>query len=492
MTYDVAIIGGGVVGTAIARELSRYHLDVALLERDREVGFGTSKANSGIIHGGAHQDPDELRGYYEWEGNQRWGPLHEQLGFGFRRVGELVVAFDDKDVDHLHKLIEHGDQKGVPGQELWDADRVQREEPNTNPDIIAALWVPTAGVIDPYEATLLLAESAQRNGVALLTEHWVTDLSQDDEGLWTITTSAGEVGARFVINAAGVFSDTIAKMAGANGFEILPRKGEEFLLDKRLSGMVERIIFPCPTPTTKGILVIPTVSGTIMVGPTAEDVDDREDTSTSPEGRAHVFESVRRLVPGISEKDMIASFAGLRAISSTKDFVFGPTDRKGFINVAGIQSPGLTSAPALAEDTAKILADEGLTLREKDDFEPTLPHPVHFREMPLEDKIRLAAEDPHFARLVCRCEIVTEAEITDAIQRGSWTLDGVKFRTRAGMGRCQGGFCTWRVMELIAAERGIDITGVTKRGGDSWIVRPRVEEAPLDDEAATEQEEATR
>jgi glycerol-3-phosphate dehydrogenase len=264
-------------------------------------------------------------------------------------------------------------------------------------------------------------------------------------------------------------------MAGAGTFRIHPRKGEEYLLDKRLRGFVKRVIFPLPTPTSKGILVIPTFDGTLMVGPTAHSTEDRGDITTTLSGSDEVFGNVRRVVPGISERDCIAEFAGLRAVAEGEDFIIGPSAARGFINVAGIQSPGLTAAPAIAEMVAGILKDEGLDLVPNDDFVAAIPLPVRFASLPVEEQIRLAGEDPRYGRIICRCEHVSERETVDAIQRGAHTLDGVKFRTRAGMGRCQGGFCSWRCMELLARERGVPITEITKRGGGSWVIRPRDE-----------------
>lgn len=468
MTHDVLIIGGGIAGCAIACELSRYRLRIAMVEKECEVGFGTSKSNSGIIHAGHHGDPASLKGRLEWEGNQAWDGLHRELDFGFKRIGELTVAFDDAQVETLEKLKAQGEKKGVPGLEIWGRRRIAEEEPNLSRDIQAALHAPTAGVVNPYQVCFSLLENARTNGLEVYLESPVTGISKDD-GLLTVKTPRSSFQARFVINAAGLYSDQIAAMAGVGDFTIRPRKGEEYMLDKRLLGLVKRIVFPCPTPSSKGILVIPTFDSTIMVGPTALDVDDKENLNTSLEGAEEVFESVRRLVPGISERDCIAEFAGLRAVADGGDFIIGPSTCKGFINVAGIQSPGLTAAPAIAGMVADILEGEGLRLDPDDTFTPTIEKRTVFASLPVDEQVRLAREEEGWDRIGCRCELVSEREIVDAIHRGAHTLDGIKFRTRAGMGRCQGGFCTWRCMELLSRELGISITEITKRGGDSWI-----------------------
>lgn len=477
MLYDVLIIGGGVTGCAIARELTRYRLHVALLEKEADVGFGTSKANSGIIHGGHHAAPDTLKGRLEWAGNQMWDRLCAELGFGFKRIGELTVARHEDQLPVLHKLLHHATAKGIPGLELWDRDRILHEEPNLTPDLIAAVYAPTTGVINPYEAVFGLVDSAAFNGLTLVTNSRVAALTDHGDG-WTVHSSQREFHARFVINAAGLFADKIAGLAGVQTFTIHPRKGEEYLLDKRLTGLVKHVIFPCPTPVSKGILVIPTFDGTIMVGPTAEETDDKDDFTTSIAGSHAVFAAVRQIVPGISERDCIAEFAGLRAPASGEDFIIGPTARRGFINAAGIQSPGLTAAPAIAEMVVAILRDEGLPLTPNKNFVPTLPKPVHFATLSTEEQVALAARDRRYSRLACRCELVTEGEVVDAIRRGAHTLDGLKFRTRAGMGRCQGGFCTARCMALMAHELNIPLANVTKKGGASWIVRERSEVLP--------------
>ena len=472
MRYDVIIIGGGIAGCAIGRELTRYRLAVALLEKEAEVSFGTSKANSGIIHGGHHADPDTLKGRLEWAGNRMWDTLCAELGFGFARVGELTVAVGEEQLPVLDKLLRHGADKGVPGLELWDRGRVLAEEPNLTPDVLAAVYAPTTGVINPYEACFGLAESACRNGLELRTNSPVQGLTQDGSA-WHVQTPHETFETRFVINAAGLYADRIAHMAGVRTFTIHPRKGEEYLLDRRLEGLVRRVIFPCPTPVSKGILVIPTFDGTIMVGPTAQDAADLSDLSTSMAGSVEVFAAVKRLAPGISEKDCIAEFAGLRAAAAGDDFIIGPTARPGFLNVAGIQSPGLTAAPAIATMVVELLRQQGLALEPKPDFEPGLPKPVRFAALPTPAQVELAGRDDGYGRLICRCETVTEAEVVDAIRRGACTLDGIKFRTRAGMGRCQGGFCTTRCLSLLARTRGVPVTEITKRGGESWLVLDR-------------------
>ena len=467
---DVIIIGGGVIGCAIARELTRYHVDVTLLESEVEVGFGTSKSNSGIIHGGHHTEPGTLKGELVWAGNQRWVELAEELGFGFRRNGDLTVAFDDAEVGTLEQIARQGKDRGIPGIEMWDADRVRREEPNLSRDIVAALDGPTAGVVNPYEACFALIECAVANGLDLHVNAPVTSISKRPDR-FEITAGGDRFRARMVVNAAGVHAEVIARLVGLTEPVIRGRKGEEYLLDKRLAGIVSRTIFPCPTSTSKGILVIPTFDETIMVGPTAEAVEDLEDVRTSAAGSETVFALARRLVPGISERDCIAEFAGVRAVTPDNDFLIGPTEVPGFVNVAGIQSPGLTAAPSIAELVVQILCEEGLDLLLRSDFRGSTPRPVHAALLSIEELAELATKDPQYAHVVCRCELVTEAEIRDAFERGARTLDGLKFRTRAGMGRCQGGFCTSRSMNLLAEMSGQPMTDVTKRGSGSWIVR---------------------
>ncbi len=476
-TYDVAIIGAGIVGCAIARELTRYRLRVALIEKECEVGFGVSKSNSGIIHGGHHSSPGTLKGSLEWAGNQIWAQLHKELDFGFKRVGELMVAWSKEQLEVLEEYLHRGRERGVTGLEIWDADRLHAEEPNLDEELIAALYAPTSGVVNPYEVCFSLVDSAGRNGLKLFLSSAVTGLTAVG-GEWRLRLPGDSLQARFVVNAAGLFADKVAEMAGVGSYVIHPRKGEEYMLDKRLQGIVKRIIFPCPVGKSKGVLVIPTFDGTLMVGPTALEVEDRQDLSTTWVGSDQIFEQVQRVVPGISERDCIAEFAGLRAAADGEDFIIGPSNKKGFINVGGIQSPGLTAAPAIARRVAEILEAEGLVLTVDEHFVAKVPKRVIMANLDTEAQMQMAAQQPAYGRICCRCEQVSEGEVVDAIHAGARTLDGIKFRTRAGMGRCQGGFCTWRCMELLARELDLPITEITKRGRGSWVVCERDEGLP--------------
>ncbi len=479
MMYDAVIIGGGVVGCAIARELSRFMLSIALVESFCEVGFGTTKTNSGIIHSGHHSPPGSLKGKLVVRGNQLYDQLHGDLKFGFKRIGELDIAQTAEDLEILAKQKKNGEKKGVPGLELWDRKRLLREEPNLSPNLLGALYSPTAGVINPYELSFGLAESAERNGVRFFRENQIHAIDFRD-GVFLARGARLDICGRFLINAAGVFSDKIAGLLGMNDFQIQPRKGEEYMLDKRLKGVVNHLIFPTPQPKSKGILIIPTFDGTIMVGPTAEDVEDRFDCSTTLAGAHTVFSQVKKYCPAISERDVITEFAGLRAVANTNDFIIGPTAIKGFINVAGIQSPGLTAAPAIAEYVRDILWDEGLKAEERSDWQPAIDGPARFALMDKGQRRDWVKDDPQRAKIVCRCELVTEAEVLDAVRHGATTLDGVKFRVRTGMGRCQGGFCTSRVMEILAREQGLPQHLISKRGKGSEMFYPRLESESFD------------
>ncbi len=478
--YDVIIIGGGIVGCALARELSRYDLRLALIEKEVEVGFETSKTNSGIIHAGHHSSPDTLKGKFEWAGNQMWDDLAGDLKFGFKRIGELLLAQLPEDLQYLEQLKKQGETRGVTGLEIWSQKRVRKEEPNLSHSVLQALYAPTAAVVNPYEACFGLIESAQQNGAELFCGNQVLAIDQDNDG-FTIQTSQKNFRTHIILNVAGLFADQVAAMVAADNFKILPRKGEEYMLDRRLQGIVSRIIFPIPTATSKGVLIIPTVDGPIMVGPTAEDVSSREDQSTSFAGASKIFAAVRKYCPAISERDTITEFAGLRAVSDANDFIIEQSSVKNFYNIAGIQSPGLTAAPAIATYVAEMLRSDGFTLVGKKVWKSDIDGPPHFAQMsPKERKVTIE-RDPAFGRIVCRCESITEAEVLYAIKHGARTLDGVKFRVRAGMGRCQGGFCTTRVMDLLSQKLGIPLHKITKRGQGSEICAPRQDILSVED-----------
>jgi len=474
MPYDVAIIGGGIIGCALARELTRYQLAVILIEKADEVGMGTSKANSGLIHAGHHSANNTHKGALEWAGNQRWDALSTELGFHFKRIGELTIATNEKEQQMLLALKQQGDERGVLGLEIWERERLRRAEPNLTPNASAGLYAPTTGVVNPYEACFALAACARQNGLAMLLKNRVVAI-ETAGALLTIITDQQRIHSRFILNAAGIYADQIAALAGVPAFRLHPRKGEAYLLDKRLAGIVRHVIFPCPAPTSKGILITPTYDGTIIVGPNAQELgaDAKEDTTTTPEGAAEVFAGAQRLVPGISARDSIAAFAGVRAIAESEDFIIGTSALPGFINVAGIQSPGLTAAPAIASQVLDLLQAEGLALVPKSSYHARLPQRPRFASQTTDAQTRLAEQDHRYGQIVCRCEQVTEREIIDAIQDGARTLDGLKFRTRAGMGRCQGGFCAWRCMQLLATYLDLPLSAITKSGGGSWVVCER-------------------
>jgi glycerol-3-phosphate dehydrogenase len=483
--YDVAVIGAGVVGGAIARELSRYRIRVALLEKEVDVSFGTSKANSGIIHAGFHTPPGTLKGALEVKGNRVFDRLAEELGFPFQRRGELVVAFREEEVAILQALYLQGRKNNVQYMELLGRERTLEMEPNLNPDILGSLYAPTAGIIGPYEYGFALVENALQNGVDLFLGEEVRWIGVASRKGFRLETSRGiRLASRFVVNAAGLQADTIASLVGITDFTIRPRRGEEYLLDKRVGDLVRRVIFPVPTGKSKGMLVIPTVDGPVMVGPTAEDVESKEDTRTTREGLRRVFEHAQRMIPAIRSGDVITSFAGLRPVAvgrhpqaAANDFIIGATPVAGFINAAGIQSPGLTASPAIADLVRDTLLAQGLRLEVKPDFNPQRRPILRIRGL-VENReyARLAqviAGRRDYSRIVCRCESVTEAEVVAAIRSGHTTLDGIKYASRAGSGRCQGGFCTYRILKILEKEAGIPLERVTRKGpGSEVLVRP--------------------
>lgn len=469
-TYDIVIIGAGVVGASIARELSRCDLVIAVLEKEEEPAFGVSKSNSGIIHPGTQNSAHSLKGRLCLQGNILTRGISQELGLDFQEVGELIVAFNEQELELLQNLKKQAQALGVPGLKIVDKNWLRENEPNLNPEIRAALFAPTAGIISPYRLVYALCENAIKNGAEIHTNTKVENIARQEE-YFEVFTSRRSFKAKYVINAAGLFADEISRMAGISDFQIRPRKGEEFILDKKKENLTRHLIFPLPSKTSKGVLVIKTADGNPMIGPTAEDVEDKEDLSTSEEGLKKVIALSQRLVPAINESDIIAYFSGLRPVADD-DFIIRHEDQvPGFINVAGIQSPGLTSAPAIALMVRDILKAHGLELKKKRIFKSPRKKSVHLFKIPLAAAKKLIKKDSAYGDIVCRCEMVSAQEISQAIVEGARTLDGIKFRTRAQAGRCHGSFCATRLMKILAEERKIPLTAVTKKGLGSEMVK---------------------
>lgn len=472
MIYDVAIVGAGITGAAVARELSRYKLKVILLEKEVEPAFGVSKSNSGIIHAGTQNSPASVKGRLCVEGNRLLREeIAKDLGLNFVQCGQLIVVFDPADLPELEKIKKDGEALGVKGLEIVDRAWLDKNEPNLGPEVKAALHVPSAGIISPYRFVYALVENAVKNGVDLKTSRRVAAVRRGEKEGFELEAGGEVYRAKFLVNAAGLFADEISAMAGAPSFKITPRKGEEYLLDKKREHLANHIIFPLPSKTSKGILIIKTSDGNPMIGPTAHDVQDKADLSTTEEGLAEVLAGARRMIPSVSKSDIIAYFSGLRPVSG-KDFIIRHEDSvPGLVNVAGIQSPGLTSAPAIAVMVCGIIKKHGLKMEPKEEFHRLRPRPAHLFQIPPEETRRLIEKNPAYGDIVCRCELVSAQEIRDAIKRGARTLDGVKFRTRGQAGRCHGGFCTTRIMKLMQEELGSPVTGITKRGPGSELIK---------------------
>lgn len=476
--YDVAIIGAGVSGAAIARKLSRYRIQTVLLEKEADVSFGTSKANSGIVHGGFHHNAKYLKTRMEVLGASLFDQLQRELGFPFRRCGIIVAAMHLDEMRVVEHLYRQGVENGAPGIELCSRDRMLLLEPKLSTEVVGGLYAPSGGIIEPYRFVFSLVENAKKNGVTLETCFKAASArrvpasdSGADAQLWEITAADGRtVRARYVVNAAGLQADAVSALFGAEEFSITARKGEYFLLDRLAAGCPSRVVFPVPSSVSKGMLVIPTVEGTTLIGPTADMVPDKGDLATTAENLARITASARMLIPSVSERDVITSFAGLRPVLEEDFYIDMSKKVPCFVQVAGIQSPGLTSSPAIAEYVKDLLLKDGLELSENPEFEPYLAPPVHVRNLPPEERAVLVLQNPAYGNIVCRCEEISEAEIVEAIRHGHTTLDGIKFYTRAQMGRCQGGFCSYKIMKLIMRETGMSAEEITKRGGSSRVL----------------------
>lgn len=472
--YDVIIIGAGVSGSAVARELSHYKIKVGVLEKEEDVCSGTSKANSGIVHAGYDAAEGSLMAKLNVRGNEMMEALARDLDIPFKRTGSLVICLHEEDRPQLQVLYERGGRNGVPGLRILEREELKDMEPNISDEACAALYAPTAGIICPFELNIAMAENAAMNGVEFRFNTEVQDLKPTEKG-WEIHTSQGVCETRYVVNAAGVYADVFHNIVSKNKIHITPRRGDYCLLDKSAGSHVGRTIFALPGKYGKGVLITPTVHGNLLVGPTAVDIEDKEGTNTTKEGLDEIIKKAGMNIKNLPMKQVITSFAGLRAHEDGHEFLIGEVeDARGFIDCAGIESPGLTSSPAIGEMVGNLLRDK-MNLEEKEDFISIRKGVLNPDTLDREQRNLLIQEKPEYGNIVCRCEMITEGEIIDAIQRplGARSLDGVKKRTRVGMGRCQTGFCSPKTMEILARELHIPISEVTKSGGASGIIRGR-------------------
>ena len=458
--YDVVIIGAGVSGCASARELSRYDLNICVVEMEEDVCCGTSKANSAIVHAGYDAENGSLMAKLNVEGSQMMEELSKELDFHYKKNGSLVVCLHEEERDNLQKLYERGVKNGVKDLRIIERDELVKLEPNISDEAVAALYAPTAAIVCPFGMNIAMAENAAVNGV------------EKKENNWLIKTEKGEIGTRYVVNAAGVYADVFHNMVSEKKIHITARRGDYCLLDRSVEGFVTHTIFQLPGKYGKGVLVTPTVHGNTLVGPTAIDIEDKEGTNTTQQGIDELTQKAGSTVKNLPMRQVITSFAGLRAHEDGHEFIIGELeDAKGFIDCAGIESPGLSSAPAIGKMVAGIIRD--LTgAKEREDFIPTRKGILDPKTLSKEEYVALIKEKPEYGNIICRCEMITEGEIMDAIHRplGAKSLDGVKRRTRAGMGRCQAGFCSPRTIEILARERGVEPSEITKAGGDSKII----------------------
>ena len=472
MKYDVAVIGAGVVGSLITRELSKYNIKIALLERANDCAMGATKANSAIVHAGFDAVPGTLKAKLNVRGVELMKKVCSELHVPLKNNEALVVAFSDDEMPHLNELLERGVKNGVPELRIVNREELVELEPNIGDTAVGALVAPTSSIVCPYELTIAGVENAVTNGAEFLRNCEVKNIKKVD-GDFVLDTTLGDITATYVINAAGVHSGEIAALIGDDSIEIVVRHGDYYLLDKSQGSLVSRTIFQCPSKMGKGVLVSPTVDGNLIVGPSAEDIDNGDDVSTTPIGLEKIYVNAIKSVPAVSLRNAITSFSGNRAHPTSDDFIIGSSKvDKNFINAAGIESPGLSSAPAIAEMIDGIINELSGGFEKKADFNPVRPEPVRFRHMTTEERAKLIEKNKAYGRIVCRCETITEGEILDAIHApaGARDVDGVKRRTRAGMGRCQGGFCGSKVVEILARELNVPMNEITKFGGESKIM----------------------
>lgn len=474
MIYDVIIIGAGIVGCMTAYKLAAYDVKIAVVEAQSDVAMGATKANSAIAHSGYDAKPGTLKAKLNVAACEEMPELTRKLNVEYYQCGSLVSAFNEKEEEHLNELLERGRINGVKKLEIVRGDKLRRMEPNLSTEVTAALYSPTAGIVNTYGLAIAAAESAAVHGTDFYFNFRVNSITKSD-GIFTVSCGDGrDIKAHRIVNSAGVYGDYIADISGEKDFpiRIIPRRGEYMLLDKSYD-TANHVLFSVPTDRGKGILVSPTVHGNVIVGPNAYQIDDRDDTSTTAEGLNEIAEGARRLVPSINLRSVITSFSGIRPTPTIYDFYIEQSEQiSGLIHAVGIESPGLASSPAVATQIIEKLTESGLDLKPRKDYTGERPPIVKFNYLDDEGKRKLIESNPAYAKIVCRCETITEGEIVDAIHRPipALDLDAIKRRLRAGMGRCQGGFCSPRITAIIARETNLPIEEVTKRGGKSRIL----------------------
>lgn len=469
--YDIVVIGAGVSGSASARELSKYELKICVVDKAEDVCCGTSKANSGIAHAGFDAATGSLMAKLNVEGSLMMPQLSKDLDFHYSNNGSLVICLEESNRPSLEQLLQKGIANGVQGLRIVERAELVELEPNISDDAICALYAPTGGIVCPFGLNYALAENAAANGVEFKFDTEVLGFEQKD-GSWIVKTNQGDIETKYIVNAAGVYADKFHNMVSEKKIHITPRRGDYCLLDRTTQGFVKQTIFQLPDAFGKGVLVTPTVHGNTMVGPTAFDIEDKEATATTQEGIDNLIAKSNKTVKNLPIRQVITSFSGLRAHEDNHEFIIEEVEgAKGFIDCAGIESPGLTAAPAVGKMVASIIAESAKPAL-KTDFIATRKGILEPSKLSKEEQIALIKENPAYGNMICRCEMVTEGEIIDAIRRplGAKSLDGVKRRTRAGMGRCQAGFCSPKTIEIIARERNISVEDVTKSGGNSKII----------------------
>ena len=479
--FDVVIIGAGVVGAMTARTLTSYGLKVCVLEKANDVAMGATKANSAIVHAGFDAKEGSLKAKLNVRGSEMMADIARELSVKYIQNGSLVIGFNDDDRKTIDELYERGIKNGVKNLSVITGDEAREIEPNLSKNVTCALNAPTGAIVCPYELTIAAIGNAMDNGADLKLESEVTSIKKIG-GIFEIVTKNETVKSKIVVNAAGLFSDEIAKMIGDDSFTINPRRGEYILLDREEGDLVSHTIFRTPSKMGKGILVSPTVDHNMLLGPTSVDIDDKSDTKTTQKGLNNVIKEANENVDGIKLNKTITSFCGLRATGSTGDFIIN-SPIEGFINAAGIESPGLSSAPAIAEYIAELLKEQGIEMKKSDSFNPIRKNMHYFKDATLAEKNEIIKNDSSFGKIICRCETVTEGEILEAIRTNPRPrdLDGVKRRTRAQMGRCQGGFCMPYIVELLAKEQNIPYEAVTKFGGESVVNFGKTKGGKIDD-----------